>query len=149
MEKYNVLDIAKYFIESGILLNHKKLQKLVYYAYSWYLVKNNISSKDISDRLFNDKIEAWVHGPVCPTLYYSYNDNRIAVYKRKIIDDNTQKILDLIIKIYGKYSGEELEQMTHKEEPWKNARKGCLSYERSNNKIDDIDIHKFYSSKIS
>lgn len=148
MKKYNVLDIAKYFVESGILLSHKKLQKLVYYAYVWYLVKNNTSRDDLKNKLFDSNIEAWVHGPVCPDLYYAYNKNLISSYDIKNIDDNTKKILDLIIRIYGKYTGEELEYMTHNEEPWKNARKGCSEDERSNEQLKDIDIYEFYSSKI-
>ncbi len=146
--EYSVLDIAKYFVQSGVLINHKKLQKMVYYAYSWYLVKNNGSIKDINNRLFKNKIEAWVHGPVCPDLYYAYNENKIFEYKSKPIDEKTIKILNLIIETYGKYTGEELEKMTHREAPWINARNGCLKFERSNKKIKDEDIYEFYSSKI-
>lgn len=149
MEKYSVLDVAKYFVNSGILLSHKKLQKLVYYAYSWYLVKNNNSSENINNKLFDSRIEAWVHGPVCPELYYAYNNNAITKYNSKVIDIDTKKILDLIVRIYGKYTGEELEKLTHNEEPWKNARRGYSSYERSNKEISDIDIYNFYSSRIA
>ena len=60
----------------------------------------------------------------------------------------TQKILNMIIVIYGKYTGEELERMTHSEGPWKNARSGYSKYERSNVEIKDKDIYEFYSSKI-
>ena len=112
MIEYSVLDIAKYFVNSGVLLNHKKLQKMVYYAYSWYLVKNNTSVHNIKNRLFENRIEAWVHGPVCPDLYYAYNNNRIIEHESKRIDDKTIKVLNLIIETYGKYTGEELEKMT-------------------------------------
>lgn len=148
MAEYNVLDIAKYFVKSGVLLNHKKLQKMVYYAYSWYLVENNRNEDSLNNKLFNNRIEAWVHGPVCPDLYYAYNNNKISSYKEKRIDGMTQKILNMIIVIYGKYTGEELERMTHSEGPWKNARSGYSKYERSNVEIKDKDIYEFYSSKI-
>lgn len=148
MAEYSVLDIAKYFVESGVLLNHKKLQKMVYYAYSWYLVKNNTNAKDIKNKLFSNGIQAWVHGPVCRDLYYAYNDNKISEYESKRIDKNTIKILNLIVETYGKFTGEELEKMTHLEDPWINARKGFSTYERSNRKIKDEDIYNFYSSKI-
>lgn len=149
MIKYNVLDIAKYFVKSGVLLNHKKLQKMVYYAYSWFLVKNNTNVNNINNRLFESRIEAWVHGPVCPDLYYAYNNNRIAEYTSKQIDEKTRKILNLIIQTYGKYTGEELERMTHIETPWINAREGYSKFERSSKKIKDEDIYNFYSSKIA
>ncbi len=149
MIEYTVLDIAKYFVESGVFLNHKKLQKMVYYAYSWYLVKNNTSVNNIKNRLFENRIEAWVHGPVCPDLYYAYNNNEIIEYKSKQIDKKTIEILNLIIETYGKYTGDQLERMTHIENPWMNAREGYSKYERSNKEIKDEDIYKFYSSKIA
>lgn len=148
MTQYSVLDISKYFVKSGILLNHKKLQKMVYYAYSWYLVKNNTNSESLKKRLFDSRIEAWVHGPVCPDLYYAYNNNNILTYREKEIDSTTQELLNNIISIYGKYTGEELERMTHNEDPWKKARKGYSMYERSNIEINDKDIYDFYSSKV-
>ena len=149
MKNYNVLDIAKYFVNSGILLSHKKLQKLVYYAYSWYLVKNNKSGNNLNNRLFNSRIEAWVHGPVCPELYYAYNNNKISMYDGKKIDIDTKKILDLIIQIYGKYTGEDLERLTHNEDPWIIARKGYSQYERSSKEVQDTDIYNYYSNRIA
>ena len=54
------LDVALYFIKKGVdeknPITNKKLQKLVYYSQAWSLVLNN-------EKLFNEKIEAWVHGP--------------------------------------------------------------------------------------
>ena len=149
MKNYNVLDIAKYFVNSGILLSHKKLQKLVYYAYSWSLVKNNKSGNNLNNRLFNSRIEAWVHGPVCPELYYAYNNNKISMYDGKKIDIDTKKILDLIIQIYGKYTGEDLERLTHNEDPWIIARKGYSQYERSSKEVQDTDIYNYYSNRIA
>lgn len=148
MKICNVLDIAKYFIDSGMFLNHKKLQKLVYYAYSWYLVKNNKNANNIENRLFDSRIEAWTHGPVCPELYYAYNENKILNYESKIKDEKIIKLLELVIKVYGKYTGEELEEITHNEEPWQKARKDYKTYERSHKKIEDRDIYEFYSNKI-
>lgn len=148
MARFSVLDISKYLVKSGVLLNHKKLQKMVYYAYSWYLVKNNTSSENLKEKLFDNRIEAWVHGPVCPDLYYAYNNNKILTYKEKDIDSATQELLNNVISIYGKYTGEELERMTHTEDPWRMARKGYSKYERSNIEINDKDIYDFYSSKV-
>ncbi|MDT2255436.1 DUF4065 domain-containing protein [Paenibacillus larvae] len=45
----------------------QKLQKLCYYAYSFYLA---IYEK----KLFDDNFEAWVHGPVNPQLYTEYRE---------------------------------------------------------------------------
>lgn len=44
---YTVYDIANWFLSNLENVTNKKLQKLVYYAYSWYLVFNNESAEDI------------------------------------------------------------------------------------------------------
>ena len=147
MGKYDVLDIAKYFIDSELYLSNKKLQKLVYYAYVWYLVKNN-NSNIIKNKLFESKIEAWVHGPVCPKLYYAYNNNTIRDYNVRNIDHDTKKLLEMILAVYGKYNGDTLESFTHREMPWKKAREGYATLERCAQKIEDKDIYEFYSNQI-
>lgn len=45
-----VFDIANYF-SSKEDMTHKKLQKLVYYAYAWYIALNNEVSSNIIHRL--------------------------------------------------------------------------------------------------
>ena len=59
------LVIAKYFLTKKSL-TPKKIQKLVYYAYSWFIALNNQSENQISNFLFNEEPEAWIHGPVFP-----------------------------------------------------------------------------------
>ena len=51
--------------------------------------------------------------------------------------------------LYGKYSGNQLENMTHIEDPWKNARLGKKPHERSTQEISDEDIEKYYSALLS
>jgi uncharacterized phage-associated protein len=55
-----IQQIAQWFLckES---MTHKKLQKLCYYAQAWNLALHN-------SELFEDRFEAWVHGPVSPVL---------------------------------------------------------------------------------
>ena len=45
---------------SGI--TNLKLQKLIYYAQAWFLALHD-------EALFDDPIEAWVHGPVVPEVF--------------------------------------------------------------------------------
>jgi len=112
---YDIIDIAKYFLA-------KQVQKLVYYAYSWYIVANNESSDNIKNKLFQENPQAWIHGPVFNTLYkeMKYNIKSFLVndnYK-KSIKESDKELLDLIYKVYGKYSGNRLEALTHSENPW-------------------------------
>lgn len=148
-----VFDVADFF-SSKEEMTHKKLQKLVYYAYAWYIALNNENQNDLKIKLISDcYFEAWVHGPVCPILYAKYSNNygRVDKYKGKLnenISGELKKFLDLIYKTFGKYTGDELETMTHREMPWQNARDTLQPYEPSNKKISEKDMFVFYNSLI-
>ena len=66
MANYTVLDVAQWFLAKEPM-THKKLQKLCYYAQAWHLALLN-------EPLFNENVEAWIHGPVIPALYAKYAD---------------------------------------------------------------------------
>ena len=138
----NATIIGQYFLSKNSELTDIQIQKLVYYAYSWYMVKNN------SQKLFEEKPQAWIHGPVFRTLFDSMKN-----YKKfsktdefEEIDKEITDFLDVIYKVYGKYSGNELEKMTHSELPWIKARNGSRATEFSQNIISDEDIMKCYGS---
>ena len=143
-------DVANWFLYKESM-TPKKLQKLCYYAYSWFLYFNNDNLDNINIFLFNEDFEAWVHGPVNRKLYnkyknYSYHDidklnNKVDLYS--YID----KFLEDVWNEYGKYNGDELESISHQELPWINARKGLKSYESSSNILDVKDMFKEYSSR--
>lgn len=141
-----IINVASFFLNKDPNMTHKKLQKLVYYAYAWYIIENNDDCFNISNKLFDDEIEAWVHGPVCRNLYDLYPILRADI---SLISEKENTFLEKIWHIYGEFTGAELEDLTHKEEPWQKARKGLSFSERSNNVISDIDIYNYYSQKIS
>lgn len=137
----NATTIGKYFLSKNNELSDIQIQKLTYYAYAWYMVKNN------REKLFEELPEAWVHGPVFKSLYYSMKNKEF--YEDEVqgsVDSDISSFLDIIYNIYGKYSGNELEYLTHSESPWKNARHraNAKSNERSNEKITDDDIIDCY-----
>jgi uncharacterized phage-associated protein len=70
-EKITIYTISDFFL-SKRALTPKKLQKLVYYAYAWFIALNNQSAEEIESVLFEEAPEAWVHGPVFPSLYAKY-----------------------------------------------------------------------------
>lgn len=43
-------------------VSNKKLQKLAYYVYAWYMTFYGV-------KIANMEFEAWEHGPVCRKLY--------------------------------------------------------------------------------
>lgn len=121
---------------------HKKLQKLCYYTVAWYYALYN--SKLFEDDLF----EAWVHGPVSPTIWVEYKDYGwqpiINSSSKPTFDDATDEFLEVVYNTYGEFSGHQLEGMTHEEDPWKEARKGLDEYEASNNPINPEIMKRYY-----
>lgn len=145
----NSVNIARYFLHKDSTLTDKQLQKLVYYAYCWYIVKKNYRKNEINEKLFNETPEAWIHGPVFPELYKEMTYNRKNFIESKEYENiplEIKKFLDTIFEVYGKYSGNELEVLTHNEMPWKKARNGLKYNIPSNAKLDDKDIYEYYSN---
>lgn len=140
---YTIEEVAEEFLTIDSM-TQKKLQKLCYYAQGLY---GAISGK----KLFNDELEAWIHGPVSPVLYYKYKAygyNNIPRRTSTTINSDLRDILIEIYRIYGGLDGDQLEALTHKEEPWKNARKGLKPYEPSNEIISFEDIKSFFKQKL-
>ena len=125
-------------------MSNKKLQKICYYMYSWYLAV-------FEKRVANIQFEAWVHGPVCRDIYnmykrYGWED--IPVYIGFIpVEEDVKAFASLIWSVYGNYSADELEQMTHQEFPWQNARIHCGIYEPTDNVLSDEDIYVCYHGR--
>lgn len=140
-----IFDVAKAFLNMESMTN-KKLQKLCYYAQAWHLA---IRKK----KLFSDDFQAWVHGPVCPSLYHIYKCfgwdyiPKETVFPEKI-DAEIMDFLKDVYDSYGHLDGDQLEFLSHTESPWVNARKGLQEWEPSNNIISATSMMEFYSSKI-
>ena len=118
-------DVAKYFLsladeDAGDLISNLKLQKLVYYAQGFHLALYD-------EPLFEEKIEAWTHGPVAPELYHTYKDYGANAIPRptdmdfSIYDQHTREFLDEVYQVHGQFSAWKLRNMTHDEPPWKIA----------------------------
>jgi uncharacterized phage-associated protein len=137
--------VADYFLafchQHGDVLTNLKLQKLVYYAQAWHL-----ALKDKS--LFDDRIEAWVHGPVVPSLYRrfkKYGWEPIALQPHApAFTNGTEKHLVEVFSVYGRFTAWDLERMTHQEKPWRVARRGLESDEEGHNEIAPQLMRDFY-----
>jgi uncharacterized phage-associated protein len=150
---YSIYQIAKWFLNKDKNMSAKKLQKLCWFAYSWYIVLNYSPEEENEEimHLFEDSIaEAWVHGPVFPKLY---SDFKINNYSNVLASDNVdneevEKFLQEIYDVYGGLTGDELEMVSHKELPWKAARGQLQPYDACRNKISDEDILKEYLPRL-
>lgn len=150
VQKSGIFAVAQWFLNRETM-SHKKLQKLCYYAYAWFLVFFN-DRESLSGRLNTlcpAGFEAWVHGPVCPELYrfyknYGWNDIP-AVEKSPTSPSDVEDLLNQVWNTYGSFTADQLEQLTHNETPWRKAREGKDLDEPSKKLIDDRLVFEYYS----
>lgn len=120
---YNVLDVANKLLckaancSGGELMSNLKLQKMLYYEQGYHLAK-------FGTPLFQEEIEAWIYGPVVPSVYEHYSKfgaNGIFPEKEEISFDNglEEKLFDEVFIAYSPYSAIGLMNKTHGEKPWK------------------------------
>lgn len=121
MDMPSAHDVARYILEQKGEMDTWKLQKLVYYSQAWHLVWD-------SEPLFEERIEAWANGPVAPDLFREHRGKfKMAKWPKGNISRLTRsqrESIDVVLKHYGKRTGFALRELTHKEKPWKDARKG-------------------------
>ena len=145
MEMVNCFDVAKYILEKKRKMTAMKLQKLIYYSQAWSLVWDD-------EPLFNDRIEAWLNGPVLPILYEEHKGKYfvliedIANGNSSNLTENKKDSINKVLDYYGDKSSKWLSDLTHLEDPWKNARKGLSEEERGNKEITHAAMVEYYSS---
>ena len=139
--------LSKINIEAGDTISPLKLQKLLYYCQAWHLAV-------FGKPLFVEEIEAWSHGPVIPSQYKrfastlrngSINTNNIKKESIVFTNKETENLLEEVLEIYNEHSANYLENLTHSEKPWIEAR-GCLQpWESSNSIIQKESMKTFYT----
>jgi len=143
--------VSDYFIalsnSTESLITNLKLQKLVYYAQSWHLAL-------YGEPLFDEDFEAWVHGPVIPTLYNTYRDFKWNPILRDDLNDkslielakeiNHDEFLEAIVDEYFRMGAFALEKSTHSEDPWIDARHGLPADAPCNEIITKDSLVKYY-----
>ncbi len=137
----NVRDIANWFL-SHESMTHKKLQKLCYYAQAWYCALYD------GTPLFEDEIQAWVHGPVVASLYPVYKSYRwLEIPKQEEAPSLCEKVIDVLEAVwesYGHLSGDQLENLTHTEAPWLDARGGLEPWKDCTAPISHAAMREYY-----
>ena len=147
MNIVSVIDVANYIINRMKEVykikevSTWKLQKLVYYCQVWHLIWH--------DRpLFDEDILAWINGPVCKELY-ELHKGKFTISKidgEGNIDNLQKEVVDRVVSFYGKRSAQWLVNLSHLEDPWRNARKNIGPSERGNEVINHESIVEYYSS---
>lgn len=140
----SVFDVAKWFLHKKSF-THKQIQKLCYYSQAWHLALLNRP-------LFEDEIQAWIHGPVIPTLYPCYANYGWEKIKRlkgesPKFENDSLEILKAVYATYSKFDGSQLERLTHSEKPWQKARGDIPPFEPCENPISCDSMKKYYAQK--
>ncbi|UAN25196.1 SocA family protein [Serratia ureilytica] len=146
MARASINQVADYLLcfaqEHGDVMTPLKLQKMVFYADAWFLAINN-------EELVSETFQAWVHGPVSRELYIRFADYKWRPITEDIqcpeIDADVKDHLDEIYNVFGGFSAYELEQLTHQEQPWIEARAGLPESEPCQNPISKETTRKFYA----
>lgn len=146
-----IFDVADYFLwmgkKEGQEISQLKLQKLCYYAQAWNLALEGAA-------LFEADFEAWIHGPANYDLYKefkkygwrpikapkNYDEERLSPAERSLLTEVWER--------YGSFDAKVLENLTHQEDPWIEARGNFSDYENSNEKISKATMETFYRSLV-
>jgi uncharacterized phage-associated protein len=119
-----------------------KLQKLVYYSQAWSVVWEGRA-------LFDARIEAWSNGPVVPELY-AVHRGQFMVAAWPLGDSGKlgaedQGTVVAVCDYYGDKSPQWLSDLTHAEDPWRNARQGIPEGERGSVEITLAALEEYYT----
>lgn len=144
----NIESVAYYIIkilnDESIQITHLKLQKLLYFLQKSFLINQNRP-------LFNEKFEAWVHGPVSPIIYKKFAEygwDSIPYQTHGFLSNffalnsEVKYLINEYIKPYKHLSGKELEELSHEEYAWLKARNGYPYHVPSNKTVENEDIIK-------
>lgn len=137
----SVHDVAAYILKKSGAMTAMKLQKLVYYSQAWSLVWDE-------KPLFMARIEAWANGPVVPLLYKRHRGMyRVSSWNGdpSVLAKDQRETIDAVLGFYGTKPSQWLSDLTHREEPWLNARIGLNPSTRGHQVITHASMMEYYS----
>ena len=145
-------DVARRLIHLAVAedepdyLTHMRLQKLLYYVQGWSLALR-------SKPMFDEEIQAWAHGPVVVAVYPRFADFKDSPitpdgYPNPVLKKSDGEFVQEVWEAYKGYSASSLRAMTHRESPWKNARKGCKPADTCHTVIPHGAMRKFFAQYV-
>lgn len=152
MAMHRAIEVANWFVakfaESGDLVTHLKVQKLLYYAEAW-------TQTLIGKELFPEQIQAWAHGPVVPEVFHAFKQygwKPLPVpedEKVPVLSAEAEEVLVQVFDTYADLPAKTLEDMTHKDAPWIKARGELSAEERCEVVMPKSEILYFFKAKYS
>ena len=142
--------VSEYVISLTGDITPLALQKILYYVQGlfWAFVK---------DYIFDEDCQAWAHGPVYGDIYHKYKDYRYEPIDKcevstdafeSVLNGEEIEIVNSLVRNFGRYSGKMLEEITHFETPWREARGNLKKLDRSNQVIDKNNIREYFEEVI-
>lgn len=165
LKKNDIQDVATYcglvLLKEGMTVTPLKLQKILYCVQAWMMVFFD------EQLLFDEQPQAWVNGPVYPSIYNRFKaigrymqlkkedfisegvlTETIGAYADKLaLSPNQLEVLNKLVLIYGSKNQDQLVFMTHCEKPWSIARGDLEPFENSENPISFKDMYTFYRER--
>lgn len=160
----NIQEVARYVglssTTKGLSISPLKLQKLLYYIQAWFMV---FYGRD--NTLFQDVPQAWVNGPVYPSIYHTYKNQAanmcdhldssvfydgdplegLALLTETLgLNSDQLETVESVIMMYGRQSQNQLIWLTHSEQPWASARNGLAPFEKSEREISLDLMYSYY-----
>ena len=136
-------DVAAYILKKHGPMAAMKLQKLVYYSQAWSLVWDE-------KPLFPNRIQAWANGPVVRDLYEAHRGqfeiSALSKGKAASLKKAECDTVDAVLKFYGNKPGQWLSDLTHREDPWRNARTGLGPGDYGDREISHAAMAEYYGS---
>jgi uncharacterized phage-associated protein len=141
--------IAEYVLwtahESGSFISNLKLQKLLYYIQAWHL-------SVFRRPLFPEKFQAWPHGPAIPEIYRRYKHygwrNIDEAVDCPSLEPTVTRFIEEVLDEYGPLDARRLESLTHREDPWIEARNGLEDAEPCSNEISEGTMEQYYRQRL-
>lgn len=140
----SVFDVAHYLLaldnqQEGDGLSNLKLQKLCYYSQGFYLAIFDIP-------LFEEEVEAWVHGPVIPELYHRFKVCKDQPVHPEgypfFLSQQEKDLIDEVYDVFGQYAAWKLRNMTHEEPTW-------INHESSADIIPKHEMQEYFKSRLN
>ena len=132
-------------------LSLHKLQKLLYYTQAWHLALQG-------QQLFAGRFQASIHRPINREIYDRFKENKTLYasldagdvrygFNLGSVPEDQTRFLDTVLEAYAGLSGSQLEEMTHNEDPWVEARRGYRPSQRCEVEIDEALMSRYYRQR--
>ncbi|MFD1210752.1 Panacea domain-containing protein [Arthrobacter sp. GCM10027362] len=108
---------------NGNRLSALKLQKLTFYSFGWF-------AHLTGERLFKENFFALPKGPIVSELYSAHSGQDHVTLEGlqdnlqrslQVQEDYAAEVIDAVFETYGRYNQYDLVEMTHLEQPWRQA----------------------------